>query len=41
VRLGAEKNYARVEERLKPYEDKVKLHESNIESLRKEIGNIK
>ncbi len=41
VRLGAEKNYARVEERLKPYENTVKLHETNVESLRKEIANIK
>jgi len=41
VRLGTEKNYARVEERLKPYEDKVKLHEGNVESLRKELANVK
>jgi hypothetical protein len=41
VRLGTEKNYARVEERLKPFEDKVKLHESNVESLRKELANVK
>jgi chromosome segregation ATPase len=41
VRLGNEKNYARVEERLKPYEDRVKLHDNNIESLKKEIGNIR
>jgi hypothetical protein len=41
VRLGTEKNYARVEERLKPFEDRVKLHESNVESLRKEIANVK
>lgn len=41
VRLGTEKNYARVEERIKPYEDRVRLHESNIESLRKEIANIR
>jgi hypothetical protein len=41
IRLGSEKNYARVEERLKPYEDKVRLHESNVESLKKEIANIK
>jgi len=41
VRLGNEKNFARVEERLKPFEDNVKLHENNIESLRKEIANIK
>ncbi len=41
VRLGTEKNYARVEERLKPYEDKVKLHEGNVESLRKELSSVK
>ncbi|HYK13777.1 MAG TPA: DUF4124 domain-containing protein, partial [Burkholderiales bacterium] len=41
VRLGTEKNYARVEERLKPYEDRVKLHEVNVESLRKELSNVK
>ncbi len=41
TRLGSEKNFARVEERLKPFEDKVKLHESNVESLRREIANIK
>jgi hypothetical protein len=41
VRLGSEKNFARVEERLKPFEERVKLHESNIESLKREIGNTK
>jgi septal ring factor EnvC (AmiA/AmiB activator) len=41
TRLGSEKNFARIEERLKPFEDKVKLHESNVESLRREIANIK
>lgn len=41
VRLGSERNYARVEERLKPYEDRVKLHENNVESLRKEIANVR
>ena len=41
VRLGNEKNYARVEARLKPFEAAVKLHESNIESLKRELANIK
>ncbi len=41
VRLGTEKNYARVEERLKPFEDRVKLHENNVESLRKELASVK
>jgi len=39
TRLGSEKNYARVEERLKPYETRVRLHEVNVESLRKELAN--
>jgi hypothetical protein len=41
LRLGTEKNYARVEERLKPFESRVRLHESNIDNLKKEIANIK
>lgn len=40
-RFGTERNYARVEERLKPFEDRVKRHESNIENLRKELANTK
>lgn len=41
VRLGTERNFARVEERLKPFQDKVRLHENNVESLKKEISNIR
>jgi len=41
TRYGSEKNYARVEERLKPLEDQIKVHESNVESLRKEIANTR
>jgi hypothetical protein len=41
VRLGSEANYARVGERLRPFEDRVRLHESNIDSLKKELGNIR
>ena len=41
TRSGSEKNYARVEERLKPYETRVRLHEGNVESLRKELVNSK
>ena len=41
VRLGNERNYARVEERLKPYENRVRLHESNIDSLKRELVNVK
>ena len=38
VRLGNEKNFARVEEQIKPYDDKVKQHELNLESLKKELA---
>ncbi len=41
TRYDNEKNYARVEERLKPFESRIKLHENNIESLKKEIANIR
>jgi len=41
VREGDERNYARVQERLKPYQDSVALHEKNIASLRQEIANLK
>lgn len=39
TRSGSERNYARVEERLKPYETSVRLHEGNVESLKKELAN--
>ena len=41
IRLGSEKNPVRMQDRIKPYEDRVKLHESNIESLKKEIANVR
>lgn len=41
VRLGGERNYQRVLDRLKPYQDQVALHERNIEALRKELGNLR
>src|SRR4051812_47377409 len=41
VRLGNEKNFVRVEERLKPFEDKVKLHETNVDSIKKELSNTR
>lgn len=41
IRLGSEKNYARVQERLRPYEDRVRQHETNIDNLRKELGNTR
>lgn len=39
TRSGNEKNYARAEERLKPYETRVRLHAGNVESLKKELAN--
>ena len=41
VRLGDEKNYQRVIDRLQPYRDKVKQHETNISKLKTEINNIR
>jgi len=41
IRLGSEKNYQRVLDRLEPYQKKVKLHENNIANLKKELGNLR
>lgn len=41
VRDGGERNYARLQERLKPYQESVAMHEKNIASLRQEIANLK
>ncbi len=41
IRLGSEKNYARAEERFRPYEARVRQHESNIEILKKELTNTR
>jgi uncharacterized protein DUF4124 len=41
VRLGDERNYVRVQERLKPYQDTVELHQKNIEQLQRELGNYR
>ena len=38
VRLGSERNYQRVLDRLEPYKKKVKLHEDNIASLKRELA---
>jgi len=39
TRSGSEKNFAQAEERLKPYATRVWHHESNVESLKKELAN--
>lgn len=41
IRTGNERNYARVLERLKPYQDKVDQHNRNIEALQKEIASLR
>ena len=40
IRTGDEKNYARVLERLRPFQDAVEVHEQNVEALRREINNL-
>lgn len=39
-RLGSERNYQRVLDRLEPFKKKVTLHETNITNLRKELSLI-
>jgi hypothetical protein len=41
IRSGDERNYARVQERLKPYQEAVDLHTKNIEQLRGELGRLR
>jgi len=40
IRSGDEKNYSRVLERLKPYQDTVEVHEKNVEALKRELSNL-
>ena len=41
VRLGSERNYQRVLDRLEPYKKKVKLHEDNVASLKRELASVR
>jgi len=41
IRLGSERNYQRMLDRLEPYKKEVKLHENNIANLTKELANTK
>ena len=38
MRLGSERNYQRVLDRLEPFQRKVKLHEDNVANLRRELA---
>ena len=40
IRSGNESNYAKVLERLKPYQDTVEVHEKNVEALKRELTNL-
>ena len=40
-RVGGEKNYQKYLERIKPFQDEVDLHQRNVDSLQKELGNLK
>lgn len=41
IRLGSERNYQRVLDRLEPYKKKVKLHEDNVAHLKRELASAK
>lgn len=41
IRNGDERNYQRVLDRLKPYQDAVERHERNVGAIEKEIGNLR
>jgi Domain of unknown function (DUF4124) len=41
IRSGDERNYARVLERLKPFQDAIVSHEQRIKSIKQELSNLK
>ena len=41
TRLGSERNYQKMLDRLEPYQRKVKQHEDNIASLKRELSNLR
>jgi Domain of unknown function (DUF4124) len=40
-RIGGEKNYQKYLDRVKPYKDEVDLHQRNVDSLEKELDNLR
>lgn len=41
VRLGGERNYQKLLDRVQPYKDKVALHERNIEAIQSELSRLR
>lgn len=41
VRVGDERNYQRVLDRLQPYKDRVAQHERNIQAINRELSNLR
>lgn len=40
VRYGDERNYQKVLDRLKPFQERVEQHERNVQAIRKELANL-
>ena len=41
IRSGDERNYQRVLDRLKPFQEEVETHEKNIASIKRELANLR
>ncbi len=41
IRLGNERNYQKVLDRLEPFKNKIELHERNIEAIQKELAKVR
>jgi hypothetical protein len=41
TRSGDERNYQRVLDRLKPYQEQVALHEKNVAAIKQELANLR